>query len=102
MTYLILAVVVREVGNHNLGLGWDAILRWASLAGLTRSTRLLLLGAFGGGGGGGSGTGADIGRIGRFDRGVRQGQHLTGDVDWGFPVRLALGDESVSDRCHVG
>jgi len=42
ISYLLLAEVVREVGDHNLVLGGDAILGRSALTGLTSSTRLLI------------------------------------------------------------
>jgi hypothetical protein len=46
MTNLLLIQIVRKIGNHNLGLGGDAILRGATLLLSTGTTGLGFLGSF--------------------------------------------------------
>lgn len=46
-TYLVLTQIVGQVGDHDLGGGWDTVLGRATLLWGTWNARLLLFGCFG-------------------------------------------------------
>lgn len=66
--YLILAEVVRQVGNHDLGLGGNAILRGTTVLGSTRTLGALGVGVFVDGQ--------------RFVGGLRKRLNLAWDIGW--------------------
>ena len=81
-TYAVLLEIVRQVGDHNLGLGGDTILRGSALLALTGSSGLL------------SGR-VLVGK--RFVRGLCEGSNLAGYI-----CGCALGGGSVGQLDLLG
>jgi hypothetical protein len=77
VTYAVLLEVVRQVGDHNLGLGGDTILRGSALLALAGSSGLL---------------GGRVLAGKRFVRGLCEGSNLAGYI-----CGCALGGSSVGE-----